>query len=59
MNLHFILLNILLLIKYINGEKNDIIKECESVNKLLGKKQSHDCCLEEGIVCLNGHIVEM
>jgi len=41
---------------FVYGLNNAVDGECIAANKLLGKEQSNNCCLEKGITCENGHI---
>jgi len=55
---HFFLI-LITVIQFIYGQNIAADGECISVNALLGKAQSNDCCLENGILCENGHITSM
>jgi len=46
-------------ILFVYGQNIAANGECIAVNKLLGKVQSNNCCLENGIICSNGHVIEM
>jgi len=61
MNIYFNIIFILLSkILFVFGESSAVSNgECIAVNKLLGKSKSNDCCSENGIICSNGHVIEM
>lgn len=43
----------------LNEDETAANGECDPLNKLLGKDESYNCCLEDGITCNNGHITRM
>ena len=61
MNLFFyVLFTLITGILFVYGQNNATSEECIAVYKLLGKTQTNDyCCMEKGITCENGHIIEM
>jgi len=33
--------------------------ECKPVNIMINRRESYNCCLDEGITCKNDHIIKM
>jgi len=58
MNAFYYFFIIIITIKSIYGQETSI-EECIPVNTLLGKDQSNNCCVEEGITCVDGHITKI
>jgi len=58
MKLNFLLL-ISISVTVIYGQDIFPYEECKPVNTLLKKEQSYNCCIEDGVKCQNGHIIEL
>jgi len=59
MKLYYFLLVLIAKITLIYGQETAAAGECNPVNTLLKKAQLNNCCLENGIICKNGHINTM
>jgi len=57
--MYYIILILILEIQFIYGQNTAADGECDPINKLLGKPQYNNCCLEDSVTCKNGHITEM
>jgi len=59
MIVYYILHIFILIAQFIYGQNTTTDKECKPVNNLLGIDQERNCCIQEGIICQNGHVTEM
>jgi len=59
MNIYIFVFILFVTTKFIYGQEIAADGECNPVNTLLKKDKSYNCCLEENITCVDGHITKM
>jgi len=43
----------------INSKNSGNSEECKYINSIIGKEESYNCCEKHGIICKDGHIIEL
>jgi len=70
MNIYIAFLVFISITKFVHGilpieeeQKEEGVKkagdECKPVNIMLNRRETYNCCLDEGVTCKNGHIIKM